>query len=224
MRISKCFLVVCAATYCTVVLPLRAADTDTENKLREAMRQKMSELQTQPTPQPAPVVKPLPAATQPMPAPPPAVVQPVPAPAPAAQPPPAAAQPAPAVPPPVNQESIDKARETLHQQMKELETQPPAATIAPIPSPKMADSTPGQKPVEAKPQETASKPEVQPKAQKALKPPAKGAPALTPIQVPPPAISADKEARLAELLRKYKADQITPEEYHQQRAKVLSEP
>ena len=88
----------------------------------------------------------------------------------------------------------------------------------------MANSQPGQKPVEAKPQDTASKPEVQPKAQKALKPPAKGAPALTPIQVPPPAISADKQTRLAELLRKYKADQLTPEEDHQQRAKILSEP
>jgi hypothetical protein len=166
----------------------------------------------------------LPAATQPMPTPPPAVVQPVPAPPPAAQPPPTVAQPAPAVSPPVNQESIDKARETLHQHMAELENQPPTATTAPILSPKMADSQPGQKPVEAKAQDTASKPEVQPKAQKALKPPAKGAPAFTPIQVPPPAISADKEARLAELLRKYKADQITPEEYHQQRAKILSEP
>ena len=44
-----------------------------------------------------------------------------------------------------------------------------------------------------------------------------------PIPVPPPAVSADKQQRLAELLRKYKADEITPEEYHQQRAKILSE-
>jgi hypothetical protein len=224
MQISKCFLVVCAATYCTVVLPLRAADTDTDNKLREAMRKKMSELEAQPAPQPAPVAKPLLAATQPMPIPPPAVVQPVPAPQPAAPPPPAVAQPAPAVSPPVKQESIDKARETLHRQMAELENQPPAVTAATIPSPKMADSRPGQKPVEAKAQATASKPEAQPKAEKALNKPAKGAPVFTPIQAPPPAISADKGARLAELLRKYKADQITPEEYHQQRAKILSEP
>jgi hypothetical protein len=224
MQISKCFLVVCAATYCTVVLPLRAADTDTDNKLREALRKKMSELEAQPTPQPAPVAKPLPAATRPMPTPPPAVVQPVQAPPPAAQPPPPVAQPAPAVPPPADQESIAKARETLHQQMKELENQPPAATAAPIPSPKVADAQPGQKPVEAKAQETAGKPEGKPNAEKALKKPAQGAPAFTPIQAPPPAISADKEARLAELLRKYKTDQITPEEYHQQRAKILSEP
>jgi hypothetical protein len=224
MQISKCFLVVCAATYCTVALPLRAADTDTDNKLREALRQKMSDLQAQPTPQPAPVAKPLPAATQPIPTPPPAVVQPVPAPPPAAQPPPAVAQPAPTVSPPVDQKNIDKARETLHRQMAELENQPPAATAATIPSPKMADSQPGQEPVKAKAQETAGKPEAQPKSEKALNKPAKAASAFTPIQAPPPAVSADKQTRLAELLRKYKADQITPEEYHQQRAKILSEP
>ena len=45
-----------------------------------------------------------------------------------------------------------------------------------------------------------------------------------PIGGPPPAVAADKEQRLQELLRKYKADQITPEEYHQQRAKILAEP
>ena len=63
----------------------------------------------------------------------------------------------------------------------------------------------------------------------AEKPPKKagkvtGAPAFTPIPGPPPSVSADKEQRLQELLRKYRADQITPEEYHQQRAKILAEP
>jgi hypothetical protein len=45
-----------------------------------------------------------------------------------------------------------------------------------------------------------------------------------PLAGPPSALAADKEQRLQELLRKYKADQITPEEYHQQRAKILAEP
>jgi hypothetical protein len=222
MQISKCFLVVCAATFCTVVLPLRAADTDA--KLREAMRQKVSELQAQPMPQPTPGAKPSPAATQPVTPHSPAVAQPVPAPSPATPPPPTVAQPKPAVPPPVNQESIDKARETLHRQMTELENQSPPAGATNIPSPKMADSQPGQKPVEAKAQETAGKPQAQPKAGEAVKKPAKAASSFTPIQVPPPAVSADKQTRLAELLRKYKADALTPEEYHKQRAKILSEP
>ena len=223
MQISKCFLVVCAATYCTVVLPLFAADTDTDAKLREAMRQKMSELQAQPTPQPISAAKPSSAATQTVTPRPSAVAQPTPGPSSATPPPPTVAQPKPAAPPPVNQDSIDKARETLHRQMTELENQPPAAATN-IPSPKMADSQPGQKPAEAKAQETAGKPLAQPKAGEAMKKPAKAASAFTPIQVPPPAVSADKQTRLAELLRKYKADALTPEEYHKQRAKILSEP
>jgi hypothetical protein len=244
MQILKGILVVCAATFCTVVLPLRAADTDTDIKLRKALEKKLNEMQTQPpaatpqstvtTPKPktpaAPATAPttqasghktaeLPIQPGGRPTPPGQWTPP-----PVGQPPPAAAQPATAVSPPVDQKSIDKARETLHQQMAELEKQPAAATNAPIPSPKVATSQPGQKPVEAKPQETTSKPEVQPKAEKALKKPAKGAPAFPPVQPPPPAISADKEALLAELLRKYKADEVTPEAYHQQRAKILSGP
>ena len=129
-------------------------------------------------------------------------------------------------PQPVNPESIDKARETLHQQMTELETQPPAAT-APLPFPRRRwpISQPGQKPVEAKAQETAGKPQVQPKAGEGLKKPAKGAHRL---HADPGSASGrfcgQADTRLAELLRKYKADEITPEEYHQQRAKILSEP
>jgi len=52
----------------------------------------------------------------------------------------------------------------------------------------------------------------------------KGAPAFPPIQGPPPSIPADKQQRLTELLRKYKAEEITPEEYHVQRAKIMGEP
>ena len=102
--------------------------------------------------------------------------------------------------------------------MKELETQAPTPVTAPAPAPAVA------KPAEAKPQETAIKPEVKPAPAKVSKKPAKGPQAFPPISGPPPAVSADKQQRLAELLRKYKADEITPEEYHQQRAKILSEP
>ena len=52
----------------------------------------------------------------------------------------------------------------------------------------------------------------------------KGLPAFPPLKGPPPAVAADKEQRLQELLRKNRADQVTPEEYHQQRAKILAEP
>jgi hypothetical protein len=37
-------------------------------------------------------------------------------------------------------------------------------------------------------------------------------------------ISSDKQSRMSDLLRRYQADQITPEQYHQARAKLLAEP
>jgi hypothetical protein len=39
-----------------------------------------------------------------------------------------------------------------------------------------------------------------------------------------PDLLKDKEKRLADLLEQYRADKITPHEYHQQRAKILAEP
>jgi hypothetical protein len=49
-------------------------------------------------------------------------------------------------------------------------------------------------------------------------------PELKPVTAPPLPISGSKEARLTELLRQYRADQITPEQYHKERAKILAEP
>ena len=47
-----------------------------------------------------------------------------------------------------------------------------------------------------------------------------------PIATPPPAplVPGSKEQRLADLLNRYKMDQITPGEYHEQKAKILAEP
>jgi hypothetical protein len=47
---------------------------------------------------------------------------------------------------------------------------------------------------------------------------------VQPIEAPPLPIPADKEQRLQELLKKYKADQLTPEQYQKERAKILAEP
>ena len=47
---------------------------------------------------------------------------------------------------------------------------------------------------------------------------------LKPIAAPSLPINASKAQRLQVLLDQYKADQITPEEYHKQRAAILSEP
>jgi hypothetical protein len=48
-------------------------------------------------------------------------------------------------------------------------------------------------------------------------------PTVQPLEAPPLPISAEQEQRLQELLQKYKADQITPEQYQAQRAKILGE-
>ena len=48
--------------------------------------------------------------------------------------------------------------------------------------------------------------------------------AFAPIAPPASSLSAAKDSRLADLLRQYKADTITPEQYHTERAKILAEP
>ena len=47
---------------------------------------------------------------------------------------------------------------------------------------------------------------------------------LKPIEAPPLPITAAQEAQLQALLAKYKANQITPEEYQKQRAEILAQP
>ena len=229
-------------------------DSDAIAKAREAMRQKLAEMETQSAPaaaipaQPVPAVQPMPAAVAPAPAPapmvpaPPVVAQPepapTPAPAPTVQAPPIVVQPAPvpapavqpapqaplAAPTPVDSETIAKAREALRQKMKELEAQPPAEAVTLIrPVTKTAPET---KPIATQSQGSPVQPEAKPMAEKPPKKAGKvtGASAFPPLAAPPPSVSADKDQRLQELLRKYRADQITPEEYHQQRAKILGEP
>lgn len=46
----------------------------------------------------------------------------------------------------------------------------------------------------------------------------------TPGQAATPRVLSPKEEKLADLTRRYKADQISPQEYHVQRAKIISEP
>jgi len=55
-------------------------------------------------------------------------------------------------------------------------------------------------------------------------PVAKKSSTIKPMESPPLPISADKDQRLQELLKKYKADQLTPEQYQKERAKILAEP
>jgi hypothetical protein len=114
-------------------------------------------------------------------------------------------------PPAADSEAIAKAREAMRQKMTELNAQPPveAAAVAPA----------AAKPVVA---QSEAKPVAEKPAKKSTK--VTNAPAFPPIQGPASSVSTDKQSRLDELLRKYRADQVTPEEYHVQRAKILAEP
>lgn len=50
------------------------------------------------------------------------------------------------------------------------------------------------------------------------------APNLPPLAAPATGLSAAKQQKLDQLLQLYRADQITPQEYHDQRAKILAGP
>jgi hypothetical protein len=49
-------------------------------------------------------------------------------------------------------------------------------------------------------------------------------PAFTQLEGPPSPVSAERQRQLTDLLRQYQSDEISPEEYHARRAKILAEP
>lgn len=67
-----------------------------------------------------------------------------------------------------------------------------------------------------------SEPPVSPTTAPPQTPPAASS-TLAPTPLPPveSPLTAEQQARLAELLERYKADQISPEEYHRERARIL---
>jgi hypothetical protein len=194
-----------------IVIP-PSADPELIAKAREALRQKMEEMNAKPGAQATRAVKP-----------PPSAAAAAAAPAPAAQPSPATAQLAAApaaaagfqaAPPSGDAESIAKARENLRQKMDAMEAQKPVSASAPASAASAAPAA-ATMPAQTQPQGVASKAEV--KSKKAAKAPQ----AFPVIQGPPSSVPADKQQQLAELLRKYKAEEISPEEYHLQRAKLV---
>lgn len=141
----------------------------------------------------------------------------------------------------------ERAKAALEQKLNELDQQSmtaPAATpaIAPATYPATAPAaapaaTPAATPatVTAPPPTPAATSPVKP-APPAVKtqvtsPPGPSNPGypgrelgLKPITAPGLPISPAKEAQLQGLLERYKADQITPEQYHTERARILAEP
>jgi hypothetical protein len=236
-----------AGAIAAMILPLQlqaAPDTEAQAKMREALRQKMQELNT-PVPPLAPAPPPAPAV------PPPVAPAPVATPAPApkagadaatqairqqnqtaspattATPPPVAA-PAVVVPPAqtevvaappattgskfssppethADEASLARAREAMRQKLQETPATPTSATTASV--------------VVKQPEAPKQSGTTTPPGTVVLAPPA-----ATPIQAPDSPLSGSKQERLAELLARYKADAITAQEYHSQRAAILAEP
>lgn len=208
-----------AGRYNAVVTP--GLDPNAEAKAREALHEKIGEREVQPTaaaPSPLPVATPPQYVNTPQVTPTPVVtpaptVAPAPAPV-AVAPAPVAAAPAAVVAapvaPPVATEAVPvsnrpdteaeaRAREALRQKMQELTGapavgNPPAYPVQPPPSGKTPNVV------------TPTPPTTPPGGNVLVK------------------NTGSKERRLDDLLRLYKADQITPQEYHVQRAKILAEP
>jgi hypothetical protein len=185
-------------------------DSEQVAKAREALRQKMDELNTQQPAQPtAPAVtaQHAPSPAQPAPtatiaAPPPAAPPQAPPPVvaePPQQPAPIAAEPAQPQPSP----TVSKADQKRQSAQERREAQRQADKVAANKSKHQLTPPPQPKPVAA---QRAPQPGFQPM----------GAPALP--------ISADKQQRLTTLLHQYQADQITPSQYHEARAKIMAEP
>jgi hypothetical protein len=238
MQTSKLILVICAVALFTGDSILRAQETEAQKRAREALRQKMLELEGQPQPAaPPPPAAPKPPET----APPPAIAP--------ATPPPAAPDFTPA--PSVNRDAQTRALEALRQKMNEGQpgqpaapatvatpatppqvitpvTPPPTAPVA-APVAPSADSSAqarAQQALELKMRELdAGQPVAPPVAPPVTSPAAPTFPevAFKPIEPLPSPVSGPKAQRLSELLRKYRADQITPEDYHKQRAAILAE-
>lgn len=240
MQILRCLSLACATAMISSPLLLRA-DNEAQIRARAALEQKMDQMNTEPAtatppstetnqpPAPAPakpkkVKKAKPAPVE-QPAPPPvqqpSVTESAP---PVSTPPPPAPEPvrtrekapaatanfAPAPATTDNTQTDERLQNALQQRMTETPAAPTEQQTPPTHSKQrneVANNPPPAHPYNPPPQ--------------MQNPPASTLPAL---QGPPSPLSASKQQQLEALLQQYKADQITPQQYHEQRAKILGEP
>jgi hypothetical protein len=254
MQISKLLPAICAVAVCAGSISIRAQDNQAQAAARAALMEKMSEpdAPTAPTNTEAPpiIVTPSGAALEQqnppaaIPTPPPAPPEPQPAPtvpavAPIQTPEPAATM----SPPPDNSNPVAPAssdnsaqaaaRAALEQKMSQvqepppveapIETPAPATTMPVVTEPAPSPAPPVVPMVMPATNAIAAQPPVKPAKPADVKQ-AGNEPGFKPIIAPPLPISMTKEEQLQALLDKYKADQITPEEYFKQRAAILAEP
>jgi hypothetical protein len=213
------------------------------------LQEKMNQLNTQ---QPAPAAVPAPKAAVAKPAPvekpAPPVITVTPQSTTVENPPARPTAPAYVTTPSNDSATSDKLSGALHQKMQEVGSQPtettapmmatqkpakPAAAPKYAPTQPVYNTTATPAPTTAGnyaplPQGSESHPNLpeQPTPQPTMAhnqpaPPSMNLPALS---GPPSPLSPAKQQKLDELLQKYRADQLSPQEYHEQRAKVLAEP
>jgi len=94
------------------------------------------------------------------------------------------------------------------------------AVSPPVATPPVAAETARDNAIQAAELQAATKPKQEKRSKKA---PARSALTFTQLEGPASPLSADKHQRLEELLRRYQADEITPAQYHQERAKILAQ-
>jgi hypothetical protein len=255
MQISRHLLLAFAVGACLTPALVRAFDNEAQIRARQALEEKMRQLDAQsaaPT-NPAPA-KPAPKSAPAKPAPPVAKETPPAQPAPQK---PQSATPAPGyVSTPSNDAATsEKLANALHQKMQEVGSETPAPPVvaqkpakpAKAPQPPSVPSAP--KPVAAKPAPTPApasapatanyaplpqgttthpalleQPTPQPSAAMNSQEPAQPSMSLPALTGPASSLSAAKQQKLDQLLQQYRADQLTPQQYHEQRAKVLAEP
>ncbi len=116
---------------------------------------------------------------------------------------------------PADQTTIKKQAEANVPAREEASPQPTAETEA-----NKAADAPAQEQAQTTVVTKQGKPEKSAKKAEARKKPA----AFKPIELPPLPISTEKAQRLTELLQKYKADEISPDQYQTERARILAEP
>jgi hypothetical protein len=215
MRISKLLLAVGIVAIGMMCFARPSPDNDAQSAARAALRKKLAEEQGAPV-QAAPVAPVAPVAPAPAPAP---VLQPI------VVPPPPAPAPVTTVVQPVRAEpeAIAKAREAMRAKMQELEQQTPSApaetsttVITPAPAAPVAPAVAAAPEAPVAP--AGPSPAMAPPAAPATK---KGVPAFEPLPGPESPISPEKQQQLAELLRKYRSEELSPEEYHKERARIL---
>lgn len=206
MQTTKFLVVIGAAAALLVPAAVVASpDTEAQAKLREAMRQQLEALNNQATPAAEPVAPPAPR---------PMAVEPAPIPRPATVVVPVPVETIPAMPQTesgfsevggAGDAKNDQLLQALRAKLAEDKASAPAAPVFAEPVAPAAPSKPA------------------PAIARSAPAPVVSMPITANMEAPALPLSGTKQNRLAELLRRYKLDDITPQEYHTARAKILAE-